>query len=79
LHIDFVDTDTEKLGVKPNKNQIKILELIEADNKITMSEMAKALLISTTAIENNIRKLRERGILSREGSDKTGRWVIKHQ
>jgi hypothetical protein len=29
-----------------------------------------------TAIENNIKKLREKGIISRVGSDKTGSWKI---
>jgi fido (protein-threonine AMPylation protein)/biotin operon repressor len=68
--------DAEKLGVKPNKNQIKMLELIENNNKITIIEMAKSLSISETAVENNIKKLRERGVLFRVGSDKTGYWKI---
>jgi ATP-dependent DNA helicase RecG len=45
-------------------------------NKITIVEMAKSLSISETAVENNIKKLREKGILSRVGSDKTGHWQI---
>jgi ATP-dependent DNA helicase RecG len=64
------------LGVKLNKNQLKMLELIAANNKTTIMEMAKSLSISETAIENNIKKLREKGILSRVGSDKTGNWEI---
>jgi fido (protein-threonine AMPylation protein) len=68
--------DSEKLGVKLNKNQLKILELIAVNHKITIIEMAESLSISTTAIENNIKKLREKGIISRIGSDKTGSWEI---
>ena len=67
---------TKTLGVKLNKNQLRMLELINEKNKITIIEMAKTLLISETAIENNIKKLREKGILSRIGSDKTGHWEI---
>ncbi|MDR1981113.1 MAG: HTH domain-containing protein [Tannerellaceae bacterium] len=70
-------SDTEKLGVKLNKNQFKMLQLIEINNKITIIEMAKSLSISETAVENNIKKLREKGILLRVGSDKTGHWQIK--
>lgn len=66
----------EKLGVKLNSNQQRILELIRTNKKITMAEMAKTLSISQTAVENNIRKLREREIVSRVGSDKTGYWKI---
>jgi fido (protein-threonine AMPylation protein) len=68
--------DVEKLGVKLNNNQIKILDLIEANNRTTIIEIAKSILISETAVENNIKKLREKGILSRVGSDKTGHWQI---
>jgi fido (protein-threonine AMPylation protein)/biotin operon repressor len=68
--------DVEKLGVKLNKNQIKILELIEKNCKVTIIEMANNISISETAIENNIKKLREKGIISRVGSDKTGSWKI---
>jgi fido (protein-threonine AMPylation protein)/biotin operon repressor len=67
-----------KLGVKLNKNQLKMLQLIETNNKITLIEMSKSLSISGTAVENNIKKLRERGILSRVGSDKTGHWRINN-
>lgn len=68
--------EAEKLGVKLNKNQQQMLELIESNNKITIVEMAKRLSISETAIENNIKKLKEKGILSRTGSDKTGHWIL---
>jgi fido (protein-threonine AMPylation protein) len=68
--------NVERLGVKLNKNQQKMLELIGFNNKITIVEMAKHLSISETAIENNIKKLKEKGILSRVGSDKTGHWIL---
>lgn len=68
--------ENKKLGVKLNKNQLKILELIRENEKITITEMAKKLSISTTAIENNIKKLREKNIISREGSDKSGFWKV---
>ncbi|MDR2911713.1 MAG: Fic family protein [Alistipes sp.] len=72
-------SDGEKLGVKLNKNQLRILELIIFNDKTTMAEMAQSLSISVTAVENNIRKLKERGIISRVGSDKTGHWLVGNQ
>jgi len=75
--IDKVDAnDIEKLGVKLNENQLKMLEFIDVNNKITIIEMAKKLSISDTAIGNNIKKMREKGIITRIGSDKTGNWKI---
>ncbi|MDR1760586.1 MAG: Fic family protein [Fibrobacter sp.] len=75
---EMLGINENKLGVKLNKNQIKILGLIENNNKITIIKMAKLLSISETAIENNIKKLREKEILSRIGSDKTGYWEINN-
>ena len=34
--------------------------------------------LTQAAVENNIRKLREKGIISRVGSDKTGHWAVKN-
>ncbi|GHV11550.1 cell filamentation protein Fic [Fibrobacterales bacterium] len=65
-----------KLGKKLNKNQLKMLDLMENNDKTTIVEMAKLLSISETAVENNIKKLREKGIILRVGSDKTGHWKI---
>jgi hypothetical protein len=73
LHIDFKKLGVNKntphklgvnegksLGVKLNKNQTKMLELIDNNGKITIKEMAKSLELSDTAIENNIKKLKEK-------------------
>lgn len=61
-----------------NPTQIKILELINENNKITATLLAKAIGISVTAVENNIRKLRELRLLERYGSNKAGQWKIIH-
>lgn len=67
---------SEKFGVKLNKNQQKILKLMNLNNQITIVKMAKLISISETAIENNIKKLKEKGIIERIGSDKTGSWKL---
>jgi ATP-dependent DNA helicase RecG len=66
----------ERLGVKLNKTQLKMLDMIISNDKITIVEMAKNISISETAIENNIKKLKEKGVVARLGSDKTGNWKI---
>jgi len=52
----------DKLGVKLGENEIKILELM--------------IKISTTAVDNNISKLKEKGILERIGPAKGGHWEV---
>ncbi|MDR1941325.1 MAG: winged helix-turn-helix transcriptional regulator [Endomicrobium sp.] len=53
------------LGVKLGVNQSKIIDIIQSNPNITIVEISKLLKISTTAIENNIKKLKSLGILSR--------------
>ncbi|MDR3129384.1 MAG: Fic family protein [Tannerellaceae bacterium] len=68
--------DVKRLGINLNKNQEKILELIVSNPKVTIVEMSKQLSVSETAIENNIKKLKEKCLLTRVGSDKTGHWIL---
>ncbi|GHT18682.1 cell filamentation protein Fic [Bacteroidia bacterium] len=85
LHIKFVENVTDvtnknsgvklgvnnkKLGVKLGVNQLKMIDIIQSNQNITIVEIAQLLNISTTATENNIKKLKSYGILSREGADK---------
>jgi ATP-dependent DNA helicase RecG len=43
---------------------------------VTIPELSKMLKISTTAVENNIAKLKAKKILKRIGPDKGGHWEI---
>ncbi|GHT57045.1 hypothetical protein FACS18945_0340 [Bacteroidia bacterium] len=67
-----------KLGVKLGVNQSKIIDIIQSNSNVTIVEIAQLLNISTTATENNIKKLKSLGILSREGADKNGHWIINN-
>lgn len=58
------------------KHADKILELIKENPQITVAEMAQKLSISKSTVERNLAKLSENGIIEREGSDKTGQWII---
>lgn len=65
-----------KLGVKLGVNQLEILKLIISNNYITIKEMAEKIKISETAIQKNLLKLKNAGILTRIGSDKSGYWKV---
>jgi ATP-dependent DNA helicase RecG len=62
-----------------SENQIKLLEIIETRPNVTKEEMAKYIGISTTAIDKNIKTLREKGILERVGGRKEGYWKINNK
>ncbi len=59
-----------------NEIQLKIIELIKENNKITQIEMASFINVSRDVIKRNIAILKKENILEREGSTKKGRWII---
>lgn len=66
----------EKLGGKLGETEWLILELISGDSSISIVEMAKKTKKSTTAIENNLKKLKDKEILLHIGPSKGGSWKI---
>lgn len=73
---DNVGVNKNGVGVKLTNTQRKIYELIQANQGITHSEMAKALSVTSKTAERATKALRDFGLLGREGSDNTGRWII---
>jgi len=54
----------------------EILELIKADPKITLQEIAEKTNRSKRAVEMQVKKLRGNGILRRIDATKNGYWEI---
>ena len=59
-----------------NTIQKKILALIRKNASITQNEMAKILEVNREKIKYNIAILKDMKLLEREGSYKTGKWII---
>jgi len=66
----------ETLGERLGENQRKIVELMQQDKFISIPKIAEKVGISTTAVENNITKLKKKGTIKRVGSAKAGYWVV---
>lgn len=64
---------TDALGEKLDKNEERSYNEIVQNANITAKELAKLLEISTTAVDN-IRKLKEKNLIRRIGSDRGGHW-----
>jgi len=74
----------EKTGEKTmektmEKTRKKILGLMKEQPEITIQDLANQLNISQRAIEKQLAKLKESGIITRFGPNKNGHWVIIEQ
>jgi ATP-dependent DNA helicase RecG len=67
----------DKVGDKLTENQRKILTSISENPCITASELASVVGISKRKIEENIAKLKAKGLLDRIGADNGGYWQVK--
>ena len=52
------------------------LEFIVEDSGITQKEIAQKMGMSKNGIRYAMDKLKDRGILEREGATKRGKWII---
>jgi Fic family protein len=91
LHIDFVATESTPNKTEANGGanggvndenggvsllQKQIIDFMQQNPQISVAEIAKQSNKPRRTIENNVKKLKEKGIISRVGSDKTGSWKI---
>lgn len=53
-----------------------ILNSMEEDSSVKISELSKKIGIGTTTITKRIRKLKEQGMIERTGSKKNGQWLV---
>ena len=70
------DTGNSNITERLTVNQKKIIETIIANPYITSEELSKIVGIIPVNIRRNISKLKDKGILSREGADKGGKWIV---
>ena len=66
----------DKVRVKFGISSGLIIELIRHNSSITLDEIADTLSVTRRAIEKKIKELRDAGYIKREGSNKSGCWVI---
>ena len=83
----LVSTDTDvpvnvpvivpvNVGVKLTATQRKTLELIGNNPSITHAELSEILSLTERTVRRATKSLRAAGLLRREGSDKTGVWIV---
>jgi ATP-dependent DNA helicase RecG len=66
----------EKVGETLTQNQEMILSLIRENKRISARELSDKLGISARKVEENISKLKKKGLLKRMGPAKGGHWEV---
>ena len=73
----FSQLDEYKVGSKRLvENQLRLVELMLENPKISKQKMSEVIGISTTAIDKHIDKLKKTGSIKRVGPDKGGYWQV---
>ena len=59
-----------------NKNELLVYKAIAANPAVTRTELIETLDISARTIDRAIKSLKDKGVIERIGSDKTGHWSV---
>ena len=76
LNSGLVDGLVERLVDGLVESQQKVVLLMAANPKVSKKALAETIGISTTAIDKNIAALKEKNIIRRVGSDRSGHWQL---
>lgn len=66
---------SETLGNQLGNTKERILAEMKTNPKVSGAQLSELLEISTTAVENNIKQLRENGLIKRVGGTR-GHWEV---
>lgn len=72
------DGVTERVTEKVTEGEREVLELLEVDPGYTYVAMADILKISRKTVSERIKKLKEKGVIKRVGSDTKGYWKVNN-
>jgi ATP-dependent DNA helicase RecG len=64
-------------NITVNKTQKKILDMMIENPSVTAEALSAAIGITERNIRINIKKLKDAGLVDREGEDKNGYWVVR--
>lgn len=75
INVGLSNQQIKKMGL--NRTELATLNELSANPRITAAEIASKLDITERSVERAIKRLREEELVEREGSRKTGRWIVK--
>ncbi len=80
FEFEIIPTNINKdhnVGINVGINEQRVLELIRINNRITAKEIAESLSISLRQGERIMAALKEKGLIKRVGSNKSGHWELR--
>ena len=66
-------------AIKLSSTEQAILDHLQLSPELSAKELAALLQKTSRTIQRNINTLKEKGVLQREGSDRSGKWIILKQ
>lgn len=60
-----------------SKNEEKVLDTLRNNNKLTKQGLIESTNLSSRTIDRVLANLKSKGLLERQGSNKTGYWKVK--
>ena len=73
---DDTKDDTKDCIKELSDRQYLMLRFITLDDTITIDEMIQKMKVSPITVKRDLADLQAKGIITREGGRKNGRWVI---
>ena len=74
--VQTVEVDGKRVVESINERQLAILAAIKNAPFLTRNELAEKVNLSLATLKREMASLRENGYISRDGSNKTGQWII---
>jgi ATP-dependent DNA helicase RecG len=71
--------DDVKIDGEINNLQLKILNILHQNPRITQDDLSKQIGFSKPHVFRSIKLLKEKGYITRTGSDKRGTWIVNQQ
>ena len=73
---EFVARFGKEFGIKFGINDKQLLLTLDENPSLTASDISERMGVSTRAIEKQIKKFKDLGVICRQGSRKNGLWII---
>ena len=74
--VKTVEKTVEKTVKKTTRTVEKILKILSNTPSITVREMSEILGLSRRGVEEQIKSLKQKGVIRRIGPDKGGHWEV---
>ena len=76
---DKIDGENVGINVGITEAERRLLAFIAGNPRTTAAQSAEALSLSKRQTERLFASLRDKGIISRQGSNKSGNWIINNK